>query len=224
MNIIRAMRSWGRKKYDSFYCKKLSGIEVFGDANSDSWHIFSSELNEKAVVYSAGVGLDISFERELVSKYKVNIELFDPSPTGMTTMNKEENKIPLIHYSPIGIAGKSGPIKFSSPENELEGSFRNYVGSKDSVEFECKDLSTIMKERGHSKIDLLKIDIEGFEYEVIDDIVNKSIDIKQICVEFHHFMNNIKRERTTNAIAKLKVVGFDIIYKTKYDYTFLRRN
>ena len=80
-----------------------------------------------------------------------------------------------------------------------------------------------MNLRGHSKIDLLKMDIEGFEYEVIEDILQKSLDIRQICLEFHHFMRGISRRKTLKAIRGLKAAGFVLIYKTRFDYTFIRK-
>ena len=42
-----------------------------------------------------------------------------------------------------------------------------------------------MKSNGHSHLDLLKIDIEGAEYEVLNYLINKSISVTQILVEFH---------------------------------------
>jgi FkbM family methyltransferase len=83
----------------------------------------------------------------------------------------EENKVSNIHFTPVGIAGKSAIARFSPPENELEGSFTVAVTSDLFVKFQCKDLSCLMEERGHLYIDLLKIDIEGFEYEVIDEFL-----------------------------------------------------
>lgn len=188
-----------------------------------SWNILTSYLDKNSIIYSAGVGRDISFEKALVSRYKVNIELFDPSPTGIATMGLEENKIPNIHFTPIGIAGKSNVARFSPPENELEGSFTLALKRDFFVEFQCKDVSCLMKERGHLYIDLLKIDIEGFEYEVIDDIIKRSIDIRQICVEFHHFINRVKIYKTLKAIASLKAAGYMMIYKKRFDFTFYRK-
>ena len=78
-----------------------------------------------------------------------------------------------------------------------------------------------MKERGHTRIDLLKMDIEGFEYEIIEDVLRNSIDIRQICVEFHHFFKNIGFLDTARAILNLKRSGYSLIYKTRFDYTFL---
>ena len=221
MGFVRSTRLWGRELYDSFYCKKWPNIECIGEASS--WHVLTSKLDENSVIYSAGVGHDISFEKALVSRFNVNIELFDPSPTAIQTMELDENRMKKIHFYQIGFAGKSGIVKFAAPDMEQEGSFRVPGKNDASVEFQCRDLSSLMKERVHTKIDLLKMDIEGFEYEVIDDILQKSLDIKQICIEFHHFMPHIKREKTLKAIANLKAAGFELIYKTKFDYTFIRQ-
>lgn len=221
MNPYRSTRLWGRKKFDSGFCKRWAGIESFGGINS--WNIFTRHLDKNSIIYSAGVGRDISFEKAVVSRFKVNIELFDPSPTGIATMELAENNISNIHFTPVGIAGKSAIARFSPPENELEGSFTVALKSDLFVEFQCKDLSRLMEERGHLSIDLLKLDIEGFEYEVIDDIINKSIDIRQICVEFHHFINGIKICETLKAIANLRAAGYMMIYKTRFDYTFYRK-
>jgi len=221
MQIIKLIRLLARKKYDSFYCIKCSDIECLGEANS--WHVLTSNIDKNSVIYSAGVGRDISFEKALVSRFNVDIELFDPSPTAIQTMGMEENKIAKIHFFPIGFAGQSGAVKFAPPENEHEGSFRAPKKYDASVEFQCNDMSSLMNERGHSKIDLLKMDIEGFEYEVIEDILQKSLDIRQICLEFHHFMRGISRRKTLKAIAGLKAAGFVLIYKTRFDYTFVRK-
>jgi FkbM family methyltransferase len=222
MCIIKSIRLWGRKKYDSLYCKKWSDIECLGVSNS--WHVLTTNLDENSVIYSAGVGHDISFEKALVSRFNVHINLFDPSPTGIQTMEMAENRTDKIHFYPIGLAGQTGIVRFAAPAMEHEGSFR-IPGNRDtSIEFQCSDLFSLMKERGHSKIDLLKMDIEGFEYDVIDDLLQKSLDIKQICLEFHHFMSDISRRKTFKAIAGLKASGFILIYKTRYDYTFIRKS
>ena len=81
-----------------------------------------------------------------------------------------------------------------------------------------------MKENGHSHIDLLKIDIEGSEYDVIDDILKEQIDIVQICVEVHHRFPGIGTEKTKDMVKKLNANGYYIvaISDTREEYTFVR--
>ena len=46
------------------------------------------ELNEDSVVYSAGVGEDVSFDMLLSDKYKCNILLIDPTKRAKNTTKK----------------------------------------------------------------------------------------------------------------------------------------
>jgi hypothetical protein len=47
------------------------------------------------------------------------------------------------------------------------------------------------------------MDIEGSEYDVIDEICEKNILVKQILIEFHHHFSTIPVSRTKKAISKL---------------------
>ena len=71
-------------------------------------------------------------------------------------MSLMENNIENINFHPVGLSGKLGVIKFSVPNNLHEGSFQLANPNQPIVEFECKDLTALMLERGHKKINLLK--------------------------------------------------------------------
>lgn len=48
-----------------------------------------------------------------------------------------------------------------------------------------KRLTDIVQELGHSHIDILKIDIEGSEYKILDSILSAPVQIDQILIEIH---------------------------------------
>ena len=49
----------------------------------------------------------------------------------------------------------------------------------------CKTLTTIIAvELGHKSIALLKIDAEGSEYTILDDLLQSDLQIRQILVDF----------------------------------------
>ena len=87
----------------------------------------------------------------------------------------------------------------------------------------CTSLAREMEMNGHDSIDLLKIDIEGFEYEVLESCLAERIPIKQICVEFHDFFPEIPKAKTRAMIRALESHGFDLIHRHRHDHTFLRR-
>ena len=65
-----------------------------------------------------------------------------------------------------------------------------------------------MKDLGHTSLDVIKMDIEGAEYEVLDTIIEDKIDIGVLCVEFHHsrpFMKIIQ------SIRNLMASGYSLV-------------
>ena len=54
-------------------------------------------------------------------------------------------------------------------------------------------LSTILEKLGHNRIDILKMDIEGAEYEVIEDIISSTVPIQQVLIEFHHRFSSLRK-------------------------------
>lgn len=72
-----------------------------------------------------------------------------------------------------------------------------------------------MERNGHKKLDLLKIDIEGAEYEVLNSIIEDGLDIKVLCVEFDEYQNPLDsgyRRRISDAITKLISYGYELIF------------
>ena len=75
-------------------------------------------------------------------------------------------------------------------------------------------LSNIMERLRHKKIDLLKLDIEGAEYKVIDSIIQDNLEIGLICVEFdetHDKLDDLYVTRIKNALKKLLRSGYVLI-------------
>lgn len=208
---------------DSFYYRKTNNLKKLG--NNEIWNIDVTNLSDKSIVYSGGVGKDISFEIDLVNKFNCRIFLYDPTPIALSTIERRSPLNPRISYFSIGLNGEDGIVRFSEPENLEEGSFSVYRKDKKlkSYEYECRSISSLMRENNHIEIDLLKIDIEGFEYSVMDDILKNKLIIKQICVEFHDHLHDSFRKRKQDIIKKLKDRGYVLIFKDMNDHTFLMK-
>jgi hypothetical protein len=97
-------------------------------------------------------------------------------------------------------------------------------GGEDSfVEVPVYCIKDIMKMLNHDRIDIFKMDIEGSEYDVIDDVIDANIDAYQMLIEFHHRFQTITKQKAIDAIAKLRRKDFDIfsIFDLKREYSFL---
>lgn len=200
-------------------------VQLGNESTACAWKFCPDNLNSKSIVYSGGVGKDITFEHALVKKYGCSVLLFDPSPTGLETMSLPENKIPQFKFFPVALAGQCGTLKFAPPGCIDEGSWSMQRKDSATVEVPAWDLSMALQKNNHTHIDLLKIDIEGSEYEVIDDIIRRGLAVKQLLVEFHHgniHLPGIERKHTIRAILNLRRAGYWLLDQSGSNYVFLR--
>lgn len=221
--MLTPLRQQLRLLYDSLFCKALPSKNTLG-LKGDSWTIIEKPLNKNSIVYSGGVGKDISFELDLSKKFGAAIYLYDPSPTGQQTIRGFGSQLPQnIHFFPVGLY-KDGNFGFDNPFVMEEGSFViNEVAANTPNSFQCKSIISCMKEHGHQHIDLLKIDIEGSEYTVIEELLANDILVKQICVEFHKFPP-FSRAIREKLITKMEKAGYVLFHKKHADFSFINRN
>lgn len=211
--LPRGVRHPLRRAYDSLYCKAVPDKETIGG----QWTIVTRHMRPDAVIYSGGVGEGIWFEEELIQRFGVKIHIFDPSPLALRTIAKADSDHLL--FQPVGLAASThASISVGGGEGDKTW-FK--VGGSDSIP--CTTLPAELKKNRHTSIDLLKIDIEGFEYEVLESCFSAHIPIKQICVEFHDCYPEIPKKKTTAMIETLRSNGFELIHRHRGDHTFIQK-
>lgn len=179
------------------------------------------------IVYSCGIGEDISFDIDMLNNYPLaKIWGFDPTPKSIKWINKNMPS-ERFYFEPIGISNEDGTALFNFPivEEYVSGSIlkTNNVSDK-TVEVTVSKIKKIMERLGHDRIDILKMDIEGSEYQVLDDILNDKIEINQLCIEFHaRFIENGQaiQDDTINKVLK---AGFTLVSAGLEEYTFVKMN
>lgn len=200
-------------------------------------------LGPDSICYCVGAGEDISFDTELKIRYNANVYIFDPSPYGINHFNEVREFVnhgtPLtldkklapynykitseqfkeIKFVPIGLWDEKKILKFYDPEKENYSSHSAYLftDSANFIEAPVDRLANLMRELKHKHIDLLKIEIEGAEYKVIDTIVNDKLDIKAILVEFDEIYNASGKAfhfRIKKSCDQLKKAGYVLAHST----------
>ena len=181
-------------------------------------------IKENSIVYSVGVGEDISFDKALIDNFSCIIYAFDPSPKSIKFVEKQ-GLVEKFHFSPVGIYSNDGYIDFFLPKNPdfVSGSVHKEDALGEKISVPVKRISTILNELKHDKVDLLKMDIEGSEYDVVDDILELKIKPLQILVELHHRFKNIGCYKTIEFIQKMNNAGYKIaaISPSREEYTFV---
>lgn len=176
------------------------------------FYIIPSLLNKSTVIYSFGTGRDISFDKECIRKHGASVFAFDPTPKSVEWIGNQ--KLPdRFHFHPYGIsASGTGQADFFLPANPraISGSMimHKEVDAAQSVKVMMKTFDDIIRELKHAHIDVLKMDIEGSEYDVIDTILASPVTIDQVLVEFHDRDFAQSEPRSKEAIRKLSEKGY----------------
>jgi len=219
--VARAMRGLDLLPAVQVRCRRLR----LGN-DSGSWCISPEDICCDSVVYSIGVGDDISFDLELIRRFGLTVHAFDPTPRSREWLS-HQSLPPQFVFHDIGIASFDGVADFSMPERLDHVSFSMVRDSNATqIEIRVQRLVTMVAELRHNRIDLLKMDIEGAEYGVIDDILKSRIPIRQLLIEFHHRWPGIGIEKTREAIRKLNAGGYAIfdVSASGEEYSFWRTN
>jgi len=211
--VRRCLRTYPQWRFNPPRLQSLRQVQRFG-SDYGGYFIDSTLLPANPVIYSLGVGEDISFDLDLIRSYGCAIHAFDPTPKVRWWV--ESQKSPdNFRFQAIGIADYDGEADFYLPPRPdfISHSIihaRQY--SESSIRVPVAKLSTIMAKRGHTRIDLLKMDVEGAEYVIIDDIVKQKLEVGQIAVEFHHRLSGVGASKTRKAIADLCEYGMRTCY------------
>lgn len=176
------------------------------------------ENKKEIIVYSFGIGEDLSFSEHLAEKYALcKIYAFDPTPKSIKYVeNYDKSVFSYFKFYPVGLSDKNGYTKFFLPKNKDYVSGSEYLGptvdENDIIEVEMNTLDKLMNKLNHSYIDLLKIDIEGTEFFAVPDFLDKELQIEQICVEVHNRFYEDGEERLQNMLKALLEHGYKLVH------------
>jgi FkbM family methyltransferase len=213
---------------DRLLLKRVKGrddLREFG-TKYGGWVIPVSLFDASSICYCVGCGEDISFDLGLIDEFGCDVYAFDPTPRAIKYVKEVAGQNSKYHFFDVGLWDKEDTLKFYTPRNpnHVSHSLLNLQQTDDYILVRVNRLRNIMKELGHNRIDLLKIDIEGAEYKVIESIVANGIDIKVICVEYDEFFNPLDDKFKERIRASTKTLnGYSLVCaQGNGNYTFVK--
>ncbi|KAK3800454.1 hypothetical protein RRG08_004866 [Elysia crispata] len=166
-----ALIEWYIEDKPRYKCKNLKN---FGNWAACMDHPFT--VTPPCIVYSFGIAFDFSFD-DAMAKHGCQVYSFDPS-MGKPDYQRSKNS----WFYNLGLSSYNTD-KHRAP---VDG---RYV--KKPQIWKLRTLTSIKKMLGHTgkAIDVLKIDIEGFEWKVLDNLMETGELklLRQFLLEFHLF-------------------------------------
>lgn len=196
---------------------------------SKGWPVVPALINSDSVVYAFGVGAYVDWDLQMIQQFGVQVHAFDPTPESIEWATRQQFPSE-FHFHDYGLAAFDGILNFYPPKKP--GRF-NY--SQDLRKFNHADqslvpgqvfrLSTILNDLGHSRIDVLKIDVEGTEFDCLPEILDSGIEIGQLLVEIHYNHPSRSFPEGARLLKRVTDAGFQCfdISSRGFEFAFVNR-
>jgi FkbM family methyltransferase len=202
-----------------------SRVLVLG-AGYGAWVIPQHVLSSASVCYCVGCGEDISFDLALIERFGCQVFGFDPTPRSIAFVTGATRDIANYHFFEIAVWDKTGTTEFFAPRdpNHVSHSITNLQGTTERITVPTKRLAEILRENGHARLSLLKLDVEGAEPVVLKTMLDDNLDVSVLLVEFDSLTRPSLHDllELRSVIRRLREARYELFWIDGRNVTFVR--
>jgi FkbM family methyltransferase len=186
------------------------------------WVVPADLIEPDWLCYCVGIGHDASFDFELTSRYGVRVRAFDPFD--LFCRRAEEQAPAGSRYSvhAVALSSHDGPLEMFGRQDEERGSVSaaNLYGASTSFTRPGRTLASLMHEFGDDQVQLLKLDIEGSEYDVLPTIDLHAAGVRVLLLELHA---NESVRVARHLLTRLRTSGYAPVHRKAHtSFTLVR--
>lgn len=182
------------------------------------WLYLPDRLDSRSIVYSLGVGDDITFDLALIERHGLDVYAFDPVPAVASWLETRSDVPRQFRFHPWAAAAQDATLRLYPRSRTSDGSAPGMYTAiatggcaEGAVDVPAYSLATMTAKLGHERVDLLKVDIEGAEYDVLDAMLASRLRPTQLLVEFHHRFAGLSLDDTAAMAYKLIDEGYELL-------------
>lgn len=166
-------------------------VAKFKEDNRKNNLMLDYDLDENSLVFDVG-GYKGQGASDLFSMYLPTIYIFEPRTEYAESIEKRFKKNNKIKVFNFGLSSKKSDdyIYVNDDGSTL------FLKNKQKEKIKLESISAFIKNNNIKKIDLLKLNIEGGEYEVLDDLIDSKLlkIITNLQIQFHNFPLDAKKK------------------------------
>ncbi|KAI0559717.1 Methyltransferase FkbM [Gracilaria domingensis] len=172
------------------------------------------------MVYTIGIGRNIKWDEAMIKQFGTVHHGWDPTPTAQDFFSKRSMPHNFVFHR-VGLAAYDGELKLKLPEGNADSYTvmeQKGVAQEGRVGvYPVLKLQSMMRENGHGHLAVLKIDVEGAEFDVIKEWRQNNVDIAadQVLIEFHARYFDEGKSMLRSAVADMDELGFLLVHRTK---------
>ena len=209
------------------------GVEYIGTEYGG--YAAPTALVSGGVVLSFGAGEDISFEVGIATRLDTTVHVFDPTPRAIRHCGRASLQLSedlgeeRLHCHPYGVWSETKTLKFYEPANSahVSHSVVNMQGTERYFEAECLSPAEILRRLGLSTVALVKLNVEGAEYAIVNAMFDTLVRPKVICIaldEMHSPMDGGALGRLRSLIGRILGEGYLPVHARGPKVTFAAQN
>jgi len=199
------------------------------------WWVNRRLIRPDPLLIDCGLGRDISFDAAFLSRFGGTVIGIDPNPASLAWCR--EHCPPGMHIHDRAFWSTSGAtMTFHLPRpaerlprgaDGVSGSLHAshaYVEGGTAREVTTTSLDEVLAATGRADCDVLKLDIEGAEFEVLGELARSRAlaRCRQVLVEFHDGITRHGRADTERVVEDVRAAGFTLVHVESRNHIFCR--
>jgi FkbM family methyltransferase len=183
--------------------------------NGDKTHRLNYELDESSIVFDLG-GYEGQWASDIFSMYQCRIYIFEPLPAyaaNISTRFRANHRISVHSYG-LAAEDQQSALAVNGDASSV------HKTGQEVVAIRLISTSRFIAENKIDTIDLMKINIEGAEYDLLTYLIKSGLvnRIKNIQVQFHDFVPDAE-------IRMLEIQKqLSVTHELTYQYSFVWEN
>jgi len=177
------------------------------------------ELNLKNLTICFDIGSNVGLFTKYLKLNNCNkIFCFEPNKTAFNSLQKNlknESELELFNFA---VSYNNEPLRLYIDDNNSLISSAHAV-KNNYYDVETITLKDIFQRNKIQKVDFVKIDIEGMEFDLIENLEDSIFQkIDKFLIEYHDFYFTDGSQKLEKLKNKLTLMGYDIVNKHKFIY------